>query len=101
MGKRFYSAIEKFKAVEQDLRRATNGFRKTMETIDKAMAARRSEEEMALLRSAPIRSPACGRMLRRSCIACIQKWAAGRNDSRFNLGASASWWVTRMRSADH
>ena len=51
MAKRVYSAIPKFKAVEESLRRATNGFRETIEKIDDALSKRRTESEIALLRS--------------------------------------------------
>jgi hypothetical protein len=51
MGKRVYSAISKFKTVEVELRTATNGFRTTMEKIDKALCGPRTDGETALLRS--------------------------------------------------
>ena len=51
MAKRVFSEIQKFKAVELALRGATNGFRDAIEKIDSALNARRTESEIALLRS--------------------------------------------------
>ena len=51
MARRVTSAIPKFKQVELKLRNATNGFRDTVEEIDVALGKRRSESEIALLRS--------------------------------------------------
>jgi len=43
MGKRVFSDISKFKAVEASLRAATNEFRTTIERIDTALNQRRSD----------------------------------------------------------
>ena len=45
------SGIEKFKTVESALRGATNGFRDTIERIDVELRKRRTESEIALLKS--------------------------------------------------
>ena len=51
MGRRVSSSIQKFKPVEAALRGATNGFRDTIEKIDEALTKRRTESEIALLKS--------------------------------------------------
>lgn len=51
MGKRVFSAIPKFKRVEQPLREATAKFRETIGRIDEALTGPRTETETALLRS--------------------------------------------------
>jgi hypothetical protein len=51
MAKRVYSDIQKFKGVELALRGATNGFRDAIAKIDEALSNRRTENEIALLKS--------------------------------------------------
>jgi hypothetical protein len=46
-----YLAISKFKKIEATLRETTNGYRSILEGIDKALAAQRTEAEVAFLQS--------------------------------------------------
>ena len=46
-----YSAISKFKRIEMYMRQVLGGYNKVIQEIDKTLSARRTKEEIALLRS--------------------------------------------------